>query len=119
MEGDVDKDLKRILKAWERIRDHLLGMDEEDFLTSPDTQAKVLAELVAVGDAVKRVPGDVRMQAPYLEWDDLEDMPDQFGGGPTTSDLKLAWARATNEMYELRELVTGMPDEEAGEGTGA
>ena len=108
---DPQRDLNRVLKGWNTIRDLLLGMGQDDFLASPDTQDKVIAELITVGEAVGRLPGEVRQQDPYIEWDVIRAWPQTLAVGLASADMKAVWGWATNEMYELRELVTGMDEE--------
>lgn len=112
MAEDAEKLLRRIEKGWNKIRDLLLGMGEPDFMSDPKVQDEVIAELIEVGKAVKDLPGEVRMQDTSLEWDEIAAWPEALAAGRERVELKKVWGWATNEMYELRELVTGMEPEE-------
>ena len=68
--------LDDILKAARAIAEHVRGMDEEAFLADPKTRDAVLYELAILGEAVKRLSGELRQARPEIDWKSIAGLRD-------------------------------------------
>ena len=64
MSRDVRVYLLDILERCERITRYVEGLDQVRWSQDERTQDAVLRNLEVIGEAVKRLPGDLRQQAP-------------------------------------------------------
>jgi uncharacterized protein with HEPN domain len=60
-----------IQERCERIARYVEGLDEAGWSKDERTQDAVLRNLEVIGEAVKRLPSEVRDQAPEIPWQDI------------------------------------------------
>src|SRR2546428_13680078 len=70
--------LHHILDAIDKIEAYLEGIDETAFSQQSLVQDGVIRQLEIIGEAVKRVPGDLRSQQPHVSWQDIAGMRDKL-----------------------------------------
>lgn len=67
MQRDSDVYLEDIVTSIGRIRDYTAGLTRETFVQDQKTVDAVVRNLEIVGDAVKRIPDDVRARASEVD----------------------------------------------------
>ncbi len=106
MSRDIRVYLLDILERCERITRYVEGLDEERWSSDERTQDAVLRNLEVIGEAVKRLPGDLRQRTPEIPWQDIAGLRDilihEYGG----VDFAIVWDIAVNEVPALRQAVT-------------
>ncbi|MGK7391298.1 MAG: HepT-like ribonuclease domain-containing protein [Candidatus Cyclobacteriaceae bacterium M2_1C_046] len=68
--------LNDILGSIERIEEYLDGINEEEFYQNSEKQDAVLRRLEIIGEAVKRVPDDIRDDYEKVPWRKIAGMRD-------------------------------------------
>jgi uncharacterized protein with HEPN domain len=76
MSRDARVYLLDILKGCERITRYVEGLDEADWSKDERTQDAVLRNLEVIGEAVKRLPADLRERSPEIPWQDIAGLRD-------------------------------------------
>lgn len=68
--------LDDILDSIRRIESYTEGMSLEDFVADELVQDGVCRNLAVIGEAVKKLPEDVRTRAPEIEWPKIAGLRD-------------------------------------------
>ena len=80
-----------IQQSIQRIRDYVGHETEDEFLANRKTQAAVLWELIAIGEAAKRLPDDFRQRYSEMPWQDMVGTRDFLAHGYYRVDGALVW----------------------------
>jgi len=91
MPKDSDVYLDDILTSIGRIREYTTGATRETFGRDQKTIDAVVRNLEIIGEAVKRVPDDVRARAPEIEWSRVAGLRDILIHAYSSVDLDIVW----------------------------
>lgn len=108
MSHDIRVYLLDILERCERITRYVEGLDQERWSQDVRTQDAVLRNLEVIGEAVKRLPADLRRQAPEIPWQDIAGLRDILIHEYEGVDLAIVWDIAVNEVPALHQAVSGL-----------
>jgi uncharacterized protein with HEPN domain len=81
-------------------------LDEERWSKDERTQDAVLRNLEVIGEAVKRLPPDLRQRAPEIPWQDIAGLRDVLIHEYEGVDLAIIWDVTVNEVPVLRQAVS-------------
>lgn len=105
MPRDVRLHLQDVLDAIQRIREYSGSLDLERFLADPKTVDAVVRNLEIIGEAVKRVPDDVRAAHPGVEWRKMAGLRDILIHDYYRVDAEIVWDVVRNKLPSLEEGV--------------
>jgi uncharacterized protein with HEPN domain len=106
MSRDVRFYLLDILGRCERITRYVEGLDEARWSRDERTQDAVLRNLEVIGEAVKRLPVDLREAAPQIPWQDIAGLRDILIHEYQGVDFAIVWDIAVNEVPALHQAVS-------------
>jgi len=70
--------IKDIVAAMESIEEFIAGMDLASFRADDKTASAVMRKLEIIGEAVKRVPEEVRQRYSHVPWKEMAGMRDKL-----------------------------------------
>jgi len=103
--------LDDILEAIRRIETYTHQIDEEGFLDDILIQDGVIRNLEIIGEAVKRLPLQLRDRYPRIEWRKVAGLRDVLIHGYAGVDLEIVWDIVTDNLGGLKETIIEMRDE--------
>lgn len=102
MKRDPGDYLADILAALDETAEFTAGMSFEAFARDRKTVNAVVRSLEVLGEAAKRIPDDLRAQAPAVPWKYMAGMRDKLIHAYFGVDLRIVWAAAREELPPLR-----------------
>ena len=90
-----------ILHAAELLERYTAGLTPKDFADNIEKQDAVARRLEIIGEAVKRLPEDLRQQHPDVRWREIAGARDVIIHQYFQIDVELAWAMVQQDVPEL------------------
>lgn len=104
--------LQDILETGEKIRRYTEGLDLSSFLNNNMAYDAVLRNLEIIGEAVKKVPEDVRKRYPDVEWRMIAGLRDILAHAYFALDDATLWDIVQNKVPLLLKQVRRILEEE-------
>lgn len=90
-----------ILEAGEHIATYIEGLDYEDFLDSQLVQDAVMRNLQIIGEAVKRLSPETRVEHPDVPWREMAGLRDRIVHDYFGIDYEVVWSVIAEELPDL------------------
>jgi uncharacterized protein with HEPN domain len=100
--------LADVVEAGERALAYTEGLTYDQFLQDPKTQDAVIRNVEIIGEAVKSIPEDVRLQAPDIPWTSIARMRDKLIHHYFGVNLDVVWAVVCENVPVLLVAVKGL-----------
>lgn len=94
--------LDDVLGAIRRIETYLAGESRNSFLGTPMLQDAVVRNLEIVGEAAKRLPPELRAQAPEIDWRKVAGLRDVLIHDYAAVDLEIVWDVVASRLPALK-----------------
>ena len=98
MPRDYEIYLKDILEAIAKIRDYTRGLSFQAFADDPKTRDAVIRNLEVIGEAVKKIPPEIRSRAPAVEWKRMAGLRDVLIHEYFRIDQEIVWDLVQNRL---------------------
>lgn len=102
--------LEDILECIERIEEYVDRMNEIDFYENYQVQDAVLRRLEIIGEAVKRIPQNVKDKYPNIPWRKVAGLRDVLIHGYSGVNLKRVWKILIENLPELKSQIIDIID---------
>jgi len=94
--------IHHILDEIEFILTQISDMDYESFIRIPTVKRAFVRSLEIIGEASKKLPEDVRVMQPDIEWRKITGMRDRLIHDYFGVDYTIVWDVATTKLSDLR-----------------
>ena len=100
--------LEHIKDSIEKIRSYTEGLSEEDFQASTLVQDAVVRQLEIIGEATKRVSGEIKQEYPEVPWKDMAGMRDVLIHDYINVEIDIVWKTVVDYLPSLLERINGI-----------
>jgi uncharacterized protein with HEPN domain len=100
--------LTHILDSIDLIESYVSGIDLPSFAEDQEKQDAVVRRIEIMGEAVKKLPTDVRNANPHVPWTRIAGMRDKVIHDYMGGDCELVWAVATTMLEPLKRDVSAI-----------
>lgn len=97
--------LKDILAAIDSIEGFVEGMDLETFQVDDKTASAVIRKLEVIGEAVKRIPEEMRREHSHLPWKEMAGMRDKLIHFYFGIDYLLVWRTIKERLPQVKQEI--------------
>lgn len=97
--------LQDILESIEHIQRFLLDVSEDEFYDNVEKQDAVLRRLEIIGEAVKHLPEEMRVNHPNIPWRQIAGMRDIIIHEYFGVTLEMIWIVASDDIPDLKDTV--------------
>ena len=101
----VDDYLADIVEAIGDIRSFVDGLNYDAFSTDKKTVNAVIRSLEVIGEAVKKVPEELRKKYPDLPWKEIAGTRDKLIHEYFGVDLQIVWETIQNDLDALEQAI--------------
>jgi len=108
MRREIHDYITDIIDAMEKPLKFTQGMSYEDFAKDDKTLFAVVRAIEVIGEAVKRIPEDVRRRYPEIPWRGMAGMRDKVIHGYFGVDKKVVWDTVRKSIPRLKPLFEKM-----------
>ena len=102
---DASLYLRDILDAMLAIEKFVEGMNFESFRKDDKTSSAVIRKLEIIGEAVKRVPDEIRAQYPNVQWKEMAGMRDRLIHFYFGIKYDLVWHTITDVIPAVKPVI--------------
>lgn len=93
--------LRHILDECDYLMHMLEGRDRAALLDDPTNSRAIVRSLEVIGEAVKKLPMELRAKYPHVEWSDIAGMRDVLIHHYFGIDYDIVWGVLQKEIPEL------------------
>lgn len=111
MSRDYRVSLEDIQTAIAKVDRYIEGYQGENFVRDEKTFDAVVRNLEIIGEAVKNIPGEIRVQYPQIEWRNIAGMRDILIHAYFGIDNDIVVDVVLNKLSSLGDCVSRMLDE--------
>jgi uncharacterized protein with HEPN domain len=103
--------LEDIAEAAKTAREYVAGMGKDELAKDRRTSDAVVRNLEIVGEAVKKLPAQVKREHPEVEWKKIAGLRDILVHDYFGIDMDIVWDVVQNKLPVLAEQVQRIIDE--------
>ena len=105
--------LQHILTETQYLIERVQGVEKEAFLHDETLKRAFVRSLEIIGEAVKRVPDDVKQRYSHVAWRTRAGMRDRLIHGYFGVDYDIVWDVVTNKIVGLQQEVADILRQES------
>lgn len=101
----IDEYLRHILDEADFLAAEVENIDRTAFWNDERAKRAFVRSIEVIGEAVKRVPDDIRVKHPEIQWKSIAGMRDKLIHEYFGVDYDIVWDVVTNKVPELANVV--------------
>ncbi|MBN2284815.1 MAG: DUF86 domain-containing protein [Tissierellales bacterium] len=105
MQRELKTYIEDIITAVEKIEKYTAGMIKEDLIKNELVQDAVVRNLEVIGEAVKKIPEDVRRQYEHIPWRKIAGLRDILIHEYFGINMNIVWDVIENKLKPLKAVV--------------
>ena len=110
MPRDFKVYLEDILEAIGKVHRYTSGLSREDFASDEMRIDAVVRNLEIIGEASKRIPNEIRLKHPSVEWKKMAGLRDILIHEYFGIDIDIVWDIIQNKLPALEQQIKAILD---------
>ena len=102
-ERDFRLYLADIIESGTAVQEYIQGYSFQDFSRDRKTYSAVIREFEIIGEAVSKLPDEIKQQRAEVEWQDIKDFRNLLVHEYFGVDLEIIWQVIKNDLPRLLE----------------
>ena len=111
MQRALNTYIEDITTAINKIEKYILGMTKEDLAGDELIQDAVFRNLEVIGEAVKKIPEDVRSRYEYIPWRKISGLRDILIHEYFGINMNIIWDVIENKLPQLKVVMEKIYDD--------
>ncbi len=103
MKKDARIFIEHVLESIVLIEKYLEGKSRGDFLNSIQLQDSIIRRIEIIGEAIRSIPDDIKVNHPDIPWKEIAGMRDILIHKYFGIDLELTWEVIIRDIPSLKE----------------
>jgi len=96
-----------IVDSGSAIIKYVKGLSYEEFRTDRKTYSAVIREFEIIGEAVGKLPDELKRRRPDIEWQDIKDFRNMLTHEYFGVDLEVVWKIIHDDLPALMDAIKG------------
>ena len=88
------------------IEEFVVEMNIEEFIKDKKTQFAVIRCLEVVGEAVSKIPEEIKSEYPEIPWITIKNMRNRLIHGYFDLNIKIIWNTIEKDIPDLKQKIT-------------
>jgi uncharacterized protein with HEPN domain len=105
MKKNVNIFLTHILDSINLIEEYIKGKSKLDFLKSKQLQDSIIRRIEIIGEAIKNIPNDIKINYNQIPWKEITGMRDILIHQYFGVDLDLTWQVIDKDLPRLKRQI--------------
>ena len=105
MTRDIRLYIEDILDSIEKIESYIKDVDEKEFLKNTQVQDSILRRLEVIGEAVKKIPSNIRSSYTEIPWKNIAGLRDVLIHEYFGVNINRVWKLAKYDLYSLKQQI--------------
>jgi uncharacterized protein with HEPN domain len=110
MQRELKTYIEDIITAIKKIEKYVAGMTKEDLIKNELVQDAVVRNLEVIGEAVKKIPDDIRNNYTDIPWKKIAGLRDILVHEYFGINMNIVWDVVENKLQPLKAAATDLND---------